>query len=144
MQRLLPNSGDKNNVFTDKLGEINATVCVCVYVCVCVCVTDLPPLTYLMATMMGNPKSHAKGDEKFLLMLFCCYLIIFVLFLLESETQLYFILSQTQLCFISIISYSLLNQLFLPNESSISEASYHTMFLTIYFHLFKKQTILWR
>ena len=37
-----------------------------------------------------------------------------------------------------------LNQLFLPNESSISQASYRTMVLTICFQLFKKQTILWR
>ena len=37
-----------------------------------------------------------------------------------------------------------LNQLFLPNERSISQASYHIMVLTICFQLFKKQTILWR
>ena len=37
-----------------------------------------------------------------------------------------------------------LNQLFLPNESSISLAFYRTMVLTICFQLFKKQTILWR
>ena len=37
-----------------------------------------------------------------------------------------------------------LNQLFLPNESSSSQASYRTMILTICFQLFKKQTILWR
>ena len=37
-----------------------------------------------------------------------------------------------------------LNQLFLPNKSSVSQASYHTMVLTICFQLFKKQTILWR
>ena len=37
-----------------------------------------------------------------------------------------------------------LNQLFLPNESSISRASYRTMVLTIRFQLLKKQTILWR
>ena len=36
------------------------------------------------------------------------------------------------------------NQLFLPNESSIIQASYRTMILTICFQLFKKQTILWR
>ena len=36
-----------------------------------------------------------------------------------------------------------LNQLFLPNQSSISQASYHTMVLTNCFQLFKKQTILW-
>ena len=36
------------------------------------------------------------------------------------------------------------NQLFLPNESSISQASYRTMVLTIYFQLFRKQTILRR
>ena len=34
-----------------------------------------------------------------------------------------------------------LNQLLLPNESSISQASYCTMVLTICFQLFKKQTI---
>ena len=34
-----------------------------------------------------------------------------------------------------------LNQLFLPNKSSISQASYRTMILTICFQLFKKQTI---
>ena len=32
----------------------------------------------------------------------------------------------------------------LPNESSISQASYCTLVLTISFQLFKKQTILWR
>ena len=32
-----------------------------------------------------------------------------------------------------------LNQLFLPNTSSISQASYHTMVLTICFQLFKKK-----
>ena len=37
-----------------------------------------------------------------------------------------------------------LNHLFLPNESSISQASYRTMVLTICFQLFKKQTVLWR
>ena len=37
-----------------------------------------------------------------------------------------------------------LNQLFLPNEYSISQASYRKMVLTICFQLFKKQTILWR
>ena len=37
-----------------------------------------------------------------------------------------------------------LNQLFLPNKNSISQASYRTMVLTICFQLFKKQTILWR
>ena len=37
-----------------------------------------------------------------------------------------------------------LNQLFLPNESSISQASYRTMVLTICFQMFKTQTILWR
>ena len=37
-----------------------------------------------------------------------------------------------------------LNQLFLPNESAISQASYRTMILTICFQLFKKQIILWR
>ena len=37
-----------------------------------------------------------------------------------------------------------LNQLFLLNKSSISQASYPTMALTICFQLFKKQTILWR
>ena len=37
-----------------------------------------------------------------------------------------------------------LNQLFLQTESSISQASYHTMVFTICFQLFKKQTILWR
>ena len=31
-----------------------------------------------------------------------------------------------------------LNQLFLPNESSISQASYHTMVLTICYQLLKK------
>ena len=36
------------------------------------------------------------------------------------------------------------NQLFLPNESSISQASYRTLVLTICFQLFRKQTILWR
>ena len=36
------------------------------------------------------------------------------------------------------------NQLFLPNESSISQATYRRMVLTICFQLFKKQTILWR
>ena len=35
---------------------------------------------------------------------------------------------------------NVLNHLFLPNESSISQASYHTMVLTICFQLFKKQT----
>ena len=41
------------------------------------------------------------------------------------------------------ISYlaHVLNQLFLPDESSVSQASYHTMVLTICFQLFKKQTI---
>ena len=39
---------------------------------------------------------------------------------------------------------SLLNKLFLSNESWISQASYRTMVLTICFQLFKKQTILWR
>ena len=34
-----------------------------------------------------------------------------------------------------------LNQLFLPNESSISQASSRTMVLTICFQLFKKRTI---
>ena len=33
--------------------------------------------------------------------------------------------------------------IFFPNESSISQASYLTMDLTICFQLFKKQTILW-
>ena len=37
-----------------------------------------------------------------------------------------------------------LNQLFLPNKSSISPASYHTMVLTICFQQLKKQTILLR
>ena len=37
-----------------------------------------------------------------------------------------------------------LNQLLLPNERSVSLASYRTMVLTIFFQLFKKQTILWR
>ena len=37
-----------------------------------------------------------------------------------------------------------LNQLFLSDESSISQASYRTTVLTICFQLFKKQTILWR
>ena len=37
-----------------------------------------------------------------------------------------------------------LNQLFLPNESFISQASYRRMVLTICFQLFKKQTTLWR
>ena len=49
--------------------------------------------------------------------------------------------------FLVIISLSLehvVNQLFLLNESSISQASYRTMVLTICFQLFKKQTILWR
>ena len=36
------------------------------------------------------------------------------------------------------------NQLFLPNESSISQATNRRMVLTICFQLFKKQTILWR
>ena len=35
----------------------------------------------------------------------------------------------------------ILNQLFLANESSISQAPYRTMVLTICFQLFKKQTI---
>ena len=34
-----------------------------------------------------------------------------------------------------------LNQLFIPNESPISQASYRTMVLKICFQLFKKQTI---
>ena len=34
-----------------------------------------------------------------------------------------------------------LNQLFLPNESSVSQASYRTMVLTTCFQLFKKQAI---
>ena len=37
-----------------------------------------------------------------------------------------------------------LNQLLLLNESSISQASTHTIIVTICFQLFKKQTILWR
>ena len=37
-----------------------------------------------------------------------------------------------------------LNQLFLPNKISISQASYRIMILTICFQLFKKYTILWR
>ena len=37
-----------------------------------------------------------------------------------------------------------LNQLFLPDASLISRASYRTMVLRICFQLFKKQTILWR
>ena len=37
-----------------------------------------------------------------------------------------------------------LNKLFLPNESSISQAFYRTMILPICFQLSKKQTILWR
>ena len=46
---------------------------------------------------------------------------------------------------ISFLAHAL-NQLFLPNESSISQASYayRTMVLTICFQLFKKQTILCR
>ena len=44
---------------------------------------------------------------------------------------------------ISFLEY-VLNQLFLPNESSVSQASYRTLVLTISFPLFKKQTILWR
>ena len=39
---------------------------------------------------------------------------------------------------------NVLNQLFLPKENSISQASYRTMVLTICFQLSKKQTILWR
>ena len=35
-----------------------------------------------------------------------------------------------------------LNQLFLPNESSISQVSYGTMVLAICFQLFKKPTVL--
>ena len=37
-----------------------------------------------------------------------------------------------------------LNQLFLQKESSISQAYFRTMVLTICFQLVKKQTILWR
>ena len=61
----------------------------------------------------------------------------------------YFILSQsynaTVFCFdnISFLEH-VLNQLYLPNKSSISQASYRTLVLTICFQLFKKQTILWR
>ena len=44
---------------------------------------------------------------------------------------------------ISFLAHAL-NQSCLPNESSISQASYRTMVLTICFQLFKKQTILWR
>ena len=39
---------------------------------------------------------------------------------------------------------NVLNHLFLTNRSSVSQASYRTIVLTISFHLFKKQTILWR
>ena len=44
---------------------------------------------------------------------------------------------------ISFLAY-VLNPLFLPNESSISQASYRTKVLIICFQLFKKQTILWK
>ena len=44
---------------------------------------------------------------------------------------------------ISFLEY-VSNQLFLPNESSISQASYRTTVLTICFQLFRKQTILRR
>ena len=37
-----------------------------------------------------------------------------------------------------------LNQLFLPNQSSVSQAALRTIVLRICFQLFKKQTILWR
>ena len=37
-----------------------------------------------------------------------------------------------------------LNQLYFQNESLISQAPNCTIVLTICFHLFKKQTILWR
>ena len=40
---------------------------------------------------------------------------------------------------ISFLEY-VFNQLILPNESSISQASYRTMVLRICFELFKKQT----
>ena len=44
---------------------------------------------------------------------------------------------------ISFLAY-VLNQVFLPKESSVSHASYRAMVLTICFQLFKQQTILWR
>ena len=61
--------------------------------------------------------------------------LIFLIILSYKTTVVYFD--------ISFLVHAL-NQLFLPNESSISQASYRTMVLTICLQLIKKHTILWR